>query len=148
MPVESLQQRSKAPYSYRLIRQIEDAVKDNPKLGMMLEELKHSVYADNPASISEAKMAKAKRTVMAENMFKVPSLQDLDLIVSSYGRSPFELKRMPEGTPTGKFMIQPKAIMEDSTAETPRAATDYSVQERPQPLKESGGWRRFFPRTM
>lgn len=145
VPVESLQQRSKAPYSYRLIRQIEEAVKDNPVLGAKLQELKHCVYADDPRAISEAKLAKAKRDVMAETMFKMPSLQDLDLIVSSYGRSPFELKRAQEGTPSGKFMIQPKALMEDTTAEAPRAPTDYSVQERPQPIKEAA-WRRFFPK--
>jgi hypothetical protein len=148
VPVESLQQRSKAPYSYRLIRQISEAVKDNPALAMKLEELKSCVYADDPRAISEAKMSQAKRTVMAENMFRMPSMQDLDLIVSSYGRSPFELKRKAEeGTPTGRLMIQPKALLEDETAQTPRDTVDYSVQERPQPLRESA-WRRFFPSKM
>lgn len=145
MPVESQQRKTKAPYTFRLIRQIEEAVKSNPQLAAQVALLKETAYFDDSRRVSEAVFAKHKRDHLRENMFKVPSLQDLDLIVSSYGRSPFELKKMTDQKASGRFMIQPKVLQEDATAETPRPDTAYAAGERP-PINED--WRKFYPANM
>lgn len=139
MPVESIQ-KSKAPYSYRIIRQIEEAVKGNPELAAKVESLKSIAYADDPNRITEAKVQALRRANMAENMLKMPSFQDLDLIVSSYGRHPFELKRMrdSQNKPTGKVIVQGSSLMESNRG------TDASVNERPEP-EEATGYRKYMP---
>jgi hypothetical protein len=149
-PVESVgKNRRPAPYSYRLVRELQEAVKDNPGLASKVELLKEMTMHTDPRRVAEMTFAKHRRSAMQEGMFKMPSFKDLDLIVSSYGRNPFELKqRQAAGKKeSSKFMIQPKTLMEDSTAQTPREKTDYSVHEKPQPVTESK-WRKFYPNKL
>ena len=145
MPVESMNQ-SKAPYSYRILRQIQDAVQGNPELAAKIELLKSSVYADSPGRITEAKIQSMRNQHLGENMFKMPSMQDMDLIVSSYGRHPFELKKLRDShnRSTGQVMIQPGSIMEGNSNGVAVDRPDVAVNERPAPIAEAA-YRKFMP---
>lgn len=89
VPVESLQARKPAPYSYKLIREIENAVKSNPEGARLITELKRVVkLQDSLAGFSVIGAVSFKKN---ESVMSIPQMKQLDLIVSSYGKHPFEL---------------------------------------------------------
>jgi hypothetical protein len=141
--VESLQNKRSAPRSYRLLREVEEAVKDNPKLKMKLEQLKSLQFGEDPNRVRKQVFESALAQKMHEGILTIPQLRDLDLIVSSYGRHPFELKRMKDNESSGRTMITVKPIMESSGP----VERDYSSNARTDGSVDPG-WRRYMPSRM
>ena len=136
--VESLQKRW-APRSYKLIREVEEAVTKDPKLKRLVEQLKSLQFGEDPTRVRKQVFENALAQNLSEGILTVPQLRDLDLIVSSYGRHPFELKRMKEQSGSGRTVITVKPIME---ANGP-AERDYSSNDRTD--GSDPGWRKFMP---
>lgn len=139
MPVESLQKRE-APRSYRLIREIQEMAEKNPKLLDKLSQLKEIQFGEDRDRVAKGIFKQGMR--MNESILTMPQLRDLDLIVSSYGKSPFELKRMKdEATKSDRTVITVKPLQE-SGGRGPEH--DYSVQDRPP---ADPGWRQYMPKA-
>ena len=138
MPVESLTKRE-APRSYRLIREIQEMAEKNPVLLDKLSQLKELHFGEDHARAVKSIFRQGMR--MNENMLTMPQLQDLDLIVSSYGKSPFELKRMKgEAGKSDRAVITVQSLQEAGGNERPT----YSSRENPA---TDAGWRQYMPKA-
>lgn len=138
LEVESLQKRS-APRSYKLIREVEEAVGKNPKLQGLIEQLKTMHFGEDIGRVRKQVFENAQAENIAEGILTMPQLRDLDLIVSSYGRHPFELKRVKEQSGSEKTTITVKPIMEAQGPEN----RDYSTNARTD--GSDPGWRKYMP---
>lgn len=135
MPVESLR-RKEAPRSYKLIREIQEMAAQNPALTDKLNQLRDIQFGEDPARA----VTNVFRKGLRESALTMPQLRDLDLIVSSYGRHPFELKHTrDETTKSLRTVITVKPIMEGG-GNTER---HYSIQERQD---ADAGYRKFMPK--
>ncbi len=106
-PMES-KKRTDAPYTYKLIREIEEALGGVPGATDKIRALKESIQGNN-----EVATCINTRKVF-ESTFSMPKLNDFDVLVSSYGRSPFEVRGSSEGKQSGYPKNQP--LMESTTA--------------------------------
>lgn len=88
---ESLQKRP-APYSYRIIREIEDKVRKMPELVALCEELKGTLGGDVTPAQNRAARSRYSESFTRKGMDMKAQLNPFDLIVSSYGRHPGEFK--------------------------------------------------------
>lgn len=142
--VESLNRRP-APRSYRIIREVEEMVGKNPRLKKLVEELKYLQFGDDVTRGRNQVVENAIKRHVAEGVLTMPQLRDLDLIVSSYGRHPFELKRMKEQGGSERTTITVKPIMES----TGPAERDYSSNARTDGTESADpGWRKYMPNRM
>jgi hypothetical protein len=79
--------RKSAPYSYKLVREIDEKLNRTPGGKELVEKLRSAMsLVDNTA-----KERKLKQTV--ESVMGRPKYKENDLIISSFGRHPFELNR-------------------------------------------------------
>jgi hypothetical protein len=88
VPVESLEPRRPAPASYRLIREIEECARAKGATYLFLrlrEQAKLVPYVDR---------VKDLRVKTISEGIAHPEIKPWDIIVSSYGKHPFELRRM------------------------------------------------------
>ena len=122
--VESLQKRS-APRSYRIIREVEEAVKGNPRLATLMGQLKSLSYGEDADRGRKVVVENALKLKVQEGILTMPQIRNLDLIVSSYGRHPFELNRIKDSSGKGSS----KPIMESGD-------------------KSGSGWRNYMPTRM
>jgi len=157
VPVESLRKRKDAPHSYKLLREVQEAVKGNPELALKMEELRMAAYG-SPSIRPEGDFFNShRRKAMQDSLLKPVSLKDMDLIVSSYGRSPFELrKNKPDDAKKESFSAFKKPLQESQVSVdieadgTPSAtesapSTDKPVPPpAPAPLQESA-YRKYLP---
>ena len=97
--MESLQKRP-APYSYRILREIEDKVRQNGDAVRLIEELRESMDEKPGPGRARFKRKTFEDQFTKKGMNMKGALTDFDLIVSSYGRHPMELRRTETGTPT------------------------------------------------
>lgn len=97
--MESLQKRP-APYSYRILREIEDKVRQNGELVNLCEELRQGLKGEAAPARSRAHRKLHENMLSVKGMAMKKQIGDWDVIVSSYGRHPMELKRQSEaGSP-------------------------------------------------
>lgn len=93
--MESLQKKP-APFTYRIIRELEDKVRQTPGAIRLVEELKKSMSGNDDSSKSRMQRK------LYEDQFTVnsmrPTLKDFDLIISSYGKNPLSVVRPPAGS--------------------------------------------------
>jgi hypothetical protein len=132
VPVESLQ-RKPAPYSYKLIRQIQEKVGKDPQVGRLLEDLRTVIYGEDERRAIKMSMHRWKKL---DEVCGVPKMKDFDVIVSSYGRHPFELKRLSGEGGAEKYQGTTKTALQETLRET-------------EPQAESAGgpdaYRRWMP---
>jgi Bacteriophage T4-like portal protein (Gp20) len=83
---EESYKRRPAPATYKLLRQIDEAVKKVPGAGKVLHELKQLVRTER-IPVSPPKKWTKREVLMR------PPLQEDDVIISSFGKHPFDLKR-------------------------------------------------------
>lgn len=74
-----------APHTFQLIREIENKVGKNPDLGRLIRELKDTVYG------AESRTPSTRRRRAPRDILHEPRLQEHDVVISSYGRHPYEL---------------------------------------------------------
>lgn len=122
-PAMESKQKKPAPYTFRLLREIESKVSHVPKLKELLEELEQSV---NGTWVESARSRHERKVY--EDMFKrdviMPKLKDFELIVSSYGKSPFEFRRVNGVRAAAKSRTEGQLLAEsqpDSTTPAPAA---------------------------
>jgi hypothetical protein len=94
-PVEQEQEslRQPAPCTFRLIREVQEKLRGQPETWALVEKLKRGIYGESPA----ARHINRRRKL--NEVLEPARFRDLDVVISSYGRHPFELKRSqyPEG---------------------------------------------------
>jgi hypothetical protein len=84
---ESLKEgRKPAPYSYKLVREIEEKLKAQPGAKQLISDLKNSM-----SLVENIQRGRASRKL--EHIISRPSYKENDLVVSSFGKHPFELRR-------------------------------------------------------
>jgi Bacteriophage T4-like portal protein (Gp20) len=93
-PQESLK-RKPAPYTFRLIREIEGELDKNPRSHRLIEQLRSAVYGESD------RVRKVVRRRRLKEVLQPPDTKDLDVVISSFGKHPFELRR-PGKTAEGK----------------------------------------------
>lgn len=109
--------KANAPYTFKLIRQIEEKLAKTPGAAAMIQQLREVVYGDEP----RARRAVAKRKV--SEVLNPPIVRPNDVIISSFGRHPFELNR-PPGAPNGESAPPPhRTVTEILTENRPAGAT-------------------------
>ncbi len=91
LPGEIEQQRPEeskqpAPFEYKLLREIDEKLA-NPAGKQKLRQLREIVYRRAPSMIN------GQRRLKLTEIFDPPKLKPLDVVVSSFGRHPFELRR-------------------------------------------------------
>ena len=93
--MESLQKKS-APYTYRILREIEDKVRQQPKLIALVEELRQGFKGEAAPARTRAVRKLHEDMFSPKGMNMKKQIGDWDVIISSYGRHPMELKRQSE----------------------------------------------------
>lgn len=90
--MESLQKKP-APYTFRLIRELEDKIRQNPDAVRLVEQLKKNVSGDGSTSKSRAQRVMYEDQLSVRGMNVRHGINDYDLIFSSYGQNPLRLRR-------------------------------------------------------
>jgi len=133
---ESLQNRRPAPYTYKILRELEDKVRQDGSLVKLVEELKSSIKGAGDVAHTRAQRR------MYENMFKQESLhikrqlKDFDLVVSSYGQHPLHMKRADTGENN------------QATGTTVSMNGAQPLNESEKPAEPLGPYRQFYPERM
>lgn len=84
-----------APRLFKLVREIDEKLKGDPQGARLIARLKTLAFND-PIILKAAKFEESRRKKFSGTTFSIPEQKDYDIIVSSYGRHPFEFKRTPE----------------------------------------------------
>lgn len=100
---ESLKSKKSAPSSYKLIREIDAKISGTPGGKLLVEQLKSAM-----SLITNVESRRRKQTL--ESVMARPTYRETDLIISSFGRHPFELKR-----PGGAATISERKPINEST---------------------------------
>lgn len=132
-----------APYTFKLIREVQEKLKGQPEAWALVEKLKAGIYGESPA---------ARHIVRKKNIVEVleaPVFKPLDVVISSYGKHPFELKRTqwPEGAKIRPAGTMQRMINEGmSTGQVPKTQWDDDGAS-PAQVKESSDspYRRWMP---
>jgi len=112
--------RKPAPYTFKLIREVQEKLRGQPETWALVEKLKMGIYGESPA----ARAIVRKRSI--NEVLAPPSLKAMDVVISSYGRHPFELKRSnyPEGTKVQRGGTMQRMIQEGLDGNKARTAWD------------------------
>lgn len=112
--------RKPAPYTFKLIREVQEKLRGQPETWALVEKLKMGIYGESPA----ARAVVRKRSI--NEVLQPPSLKAMDVVISSYGRHPFELKRSnwPEGTRIRQGGTMQRMINEGMNGKPPRTDWD------------------------
>lgn len=106
--IEQQQQESRkpAPMEYKLLREIDEKF-SNPAGAQKLRMLREVVYRHLPAQVKPYK-------ARLNEILDVPSLKPLDVVISSFGKHPFELKRSANesGSPKHVGGVMTRALQE------------------------------------
>jgi hypothetical protein len=122
-----------APYTFKLIREVQEKLRGQPEAWALVEKLKAGIYGESPA---------ARHIVRKKNLVEVleaPVFKPLDVVISSYGKHPFELKRTqwPEGAKIRPAGTMQRMINEGmSTGKVPTTQWDDDGAS-PAQVKES-----------
>lgn len=130
---ESLQKRP-APMTYKLIREIEDKVRKIPEATKLVEDLKAAVIEGDMAPSRarlQRKLYEDQFTSKAMNM--KGQLNSWDLIVSSYGKSPFEMRRSENAAPANGNGQQKGELIQESGDKKLEAYRQFYPERMAQP---------------
>jgi hypothetical protein len=87
--------KTNAPSTMKLLRKIEEKVSRTPGAGELITQLKEVVYGD------EIRARKRTRKHSVNEVLTAPRLKERDVIISSYGRHPYELPTSENRNPIG-----------------------------------------------
>jgi hypothetical protein len=87
----SMESKQPAPYTYKLLRELEDKTRKNPELVKLTEELKKSISGDPEPGAERARRRFMEDQFSKKRMDMKRQLSDFDLIVSSYGHNPMKI---------------------------------------------------------
>jgi hypothetical protein len=133
LQAESVIGRGKpAPAQYKIVREIEAALGKRPDARKILESLKDSVYGTDRERIVHYRVIKE-----AQQIFNMPTLQDNEFVVSSFGKNPFSYGKKSFTDSTVPKRAQPLMESKDSPS-----ATQVPTGEA------APGWRQFMPSVM
>ena len=126
--------RKPAPYTFKLIREIQEKMKGQPETWALVEKLKMGIYGESPAARSIIR----KRSI--NEVLAPPSLKPVDVVISSFGKHPFELKRSvwAPGTKIREGGSMTRMIQEGLDGNKSRTAWDDDGAE-PAKVTESVG---------
>ncbi len=86
---ESQRTKTQAPYTFKILRRIEEKIDKTPGARELMTQLKEVVYGD------EVRARKRSKRRSVNEVLARPALKSNDVIISSYGRHPFELNGTP-----------------------------------------------------
>jgi hypothetical protein len=97
--IDQQQQESKepAPFEYKLLREVDEKL-NTPEGRAKLRVLRESVYRRVPERLH------GQRKMKLAEVLQPQRVKDLDVVVSSFGKHPFELKRNAESTGKPKIV--------------------------------------------
>jgi len=126
--------RKPAPYTFKLIREIQEKMKGQPETWALVEKLKMGIYGESPA----ARNVVRKRSI--SEVLVTPSFKPVDVVISSFGKHPFELKRSAwaPGTKIREGGSMTRMIQEGLDGHKARTAWDDDGAE-PAKVTESVG---------
>lgn len=107
-------QKAEAPYTFRIIRKIEEKLAKTPGAVELIKQLRETVYGDEP----RARKVTRKKTV--HEVLDMPRFKVNDPVISSYGRHPSEFTTETQPKATVSQMI-----MESSGQAPPAKATGW-----------------------
>lgn len=84
------QKRGPVPYTYRLVREIDAKLKGVQGGSKLMEDLRLAV---NGEYVRKARLSRPRKL---EEVFTMPAMRQNDLLISSFGKHPFELRRIGE----------------------------------------------------
>jgi hypothetical protein len=118
--------RKSPPYTYKLIREIDARISGTPGGKKLVEDLRASM--DLVQNVEKRKQRQTMETIMGQ-----PKCKENDLIISSFGRHPFELKRPTDAKSEAHFQMRQRPIQESI-----RFADDPETKKpAPAPVTES-----------
>jgi hypothetical protein len=83
--------RLDAPSQFKLIKEIGEAMQQNPAAVSKVRKLKETLYGDEDL-LRARQRADVPRFKQAQDVMEAPSFKDYDLIVSSFGKDPFQFR--------------------------------------------------------
>jgi hypothetical protein len=129
-------QKKPAPYTHRILRELEDKVRQNPDLATLVEELRQGVGGESAPARSRGTRKLYENMFSLKGMNVKKQISDWDFVVSSYGKHPDELKR----------------AMETKTDATPRPPKPSALNESASGNGSGTGtldrYRQFYPERM
>jgi len=121
--------RKPAPRVGKLIQEAEALADKNPRLRQLLGQMREAQWGVNVTDVNRAVLRRFKTR---DDVALAPQLKENDLIISSFGKHPLELKRVNgNGSSQGRMSLT-EQLQEGITQGEPVA----------QP---NGGWRQFYP---
>jgi hypothetical protein len=143
-PTRACAPGSPPPHTYKLIREVEAALDKSPGSRLLISQLKEA------HKINESVQSR-RRSVKMESIIGRADTKENDLIISSFGKHPFELKRPTESQQALHESVKGKSkisfTMNERTAQTSTAKfADDPVTEgspphpsQPTPITEADG---------
>lgn len=98
--------RKPAPYTYKLIREIDARISGTPGGKKLVEDLRRSM--DLVQNVERRKQRQTMESIMGQ-----PKCKKDDLIISSFGRHPFELKRPSDAKSESSLRMTARPITEN-----------------------------------
>lgn len=89
---EVKESKKPAPYTYKLIREIDDAMQKTPHSARLVQQLSECLKTTRTASVFPRKVS-LKHIMLPPQ----PLIHENDLVISSYGKDPFDVKRLAGG---------------------------------------------------
>jgi len=113
LPAESQQQESRSISTFKVLKEVTDRLSHDPNAAASVSRLKRTLYGDaDLLSASEDKRIPRFKT--NADVFEAPSFKDYDLIVSSYGKDPFQFRMPAASCGTTTYFTMPQRIQEGS----------------------------------
>jgi hypothetical protein len=139
--MESLQKKP-APYTYRIIRELEDCVRQTPEAMKLIEELKKTVAGNGEPSAHRAQRRLFENQFGLSQMNTKATIKDFDLIISSYGQNPLKMQRAANPATngeSGRSTVSVGTLRPLNESEKPKPV-DSAQQEAP--------YRQFMPERL
>lgn len=136
---ESLQNRRPAPYTFKILRELEDKLRQDENGMKLVEELRTSIKGQGDVARTRAQRRMYENEFKAENLHIKRQLKDFDLIVSSYGQHPMHLKRADSNensTPSNRTTV------------SMNGAQPLNESEQPPSEETLKPYRQFYPEKM
>ena len=135
---ESLQKRP-APYTFRIIRELEDKIRQIPDAVKLVEDLKQAVGSNGAVSANRHQRRLFEEQFRKKDMDMQSQIKDFDLIISSYGKHPLKLRRAAAQATNG-----------ESTRTTVQVGTLHPINETEpvQTVSPEAPYRQFLGERM
>jgi hypothetical protein len=121
--------RKAPPYTYKLIREIDQRISGTPGGKQLVEDLRR-----NMELVQNVERRRQRMTM--ESVMGRPKMKEKDLIISSFGKHPFELKRPSQDA--AKYQMEKRAMESVAKFDDDPEASAPPTQTTPaSPLNES-----------